>query len=502
MFQLEECTIQSIREAFEKKELTSAELVIMYMERIAKYDKSGPMINSVIEINPEAIFIAEAMDRERAKGKTRSALHGIPVLLKDNINTHDKMLTSAGSLALADNFAPYDAFVTKKCREAGLVIMGKANMTELANFMDFNMKSGYSSRGGQVVNPYNPGQEVWGSSTGSGVAVSANFCVLSIGTETDGSILAPAYINGCVGIKPTQGLVSRHGIIPVCIAQDTAGPMARTVADAAAFLNVLAGEDENDPSTWCREDLIPKDYTDFLKFDGLKGLRVGINRGYYDDKAYHTVFTDEMKDLAEKAYKVMESNGAILVQDTNIGHLKNDLNVLLYEFKKCLNAYLSTTSPTVKNRSLKALIDFYGDHPKEGLKYGMSILQAAEYNTSGTLTDPIYITERIECLRSSRQNGIDKIMDEHKLDVLICPGLTDLAPISGYPGINVPAGYLKDNTPFGINFIGRPFSEPVLIQAAFAYEQASKARKAPVFNETGGGKEVVVGWLTAQGKEV
>ena len=501
MFTLEECTVKSIREAFEKGELTSFDLVIMYMERIAKYDKAGPKLNSVLEINPDAIFIAEAMDRERSKGKVRSALHGIPVLLKDNINTFDKMLTSAGSLALMDNYAPYDAFITKKCREAGLVILGKANMTELANFMDFNMKSGYSSRGGQVINPYKSGQEVWGSSTGSAVAVSANLCALAVGTETDGSILAPAYINGCVGIKPTQGLVSRHGIIPICGAQDTAGPMARTVADAAALLNVLAAEDENDPSTWCRADVIPKDYTDFLMSDGLRGLRVGINRGYYDDKAYHNVFNDDMKDISEKAYKVMESRGAVLVQDTNIGHLKNDLNVLLYEFKKCLNAYLATTSPTVKNRSLKALIDFYGDHPKEGLKYGMSILQAAEYNTSGTLTDPVYIKDRINCLRSSRQNGIDKIMEEHKLDVLVCPGLTDLAPISGCPGINVPAGYQKDGTPFGINFIGRPFSEPVLIKAAYAYEQASKVRKAPVFEDLNDGSEKVVGWLAAQGKE-
>ena len=497
MFVLEECTVDSIRSAFENGELTAYELVLQYMERIARYDKAGPMINSVLELNPDALDIAEAMDRERKAGKIRSPLHGIPVLLKDNINTHDKLCTSAGSLALTDNYAPYDATVTRKLREAGLVVMGKANMTELANFMSFTMKSGYSSRGGQVVNPYKPGAEVWGSSTGSAVAVAANFCALAVGTETDGSILAPSYINGTVGIKPTRGLVSRHGIIPVCIAQDTAGPMTRTVADAAALLNVLAGEDEFDPSTWCRRDVIPRDYTAFLQTDGLKGIKVGINRGYYKDKAYHEVFDKEMIALAEKAFDVVGDCGAEVVQDTNLEHLKNDLNVMLYEFKKCLNAYLST-NPSLKNGSLKKLIDFYGDHPREGLKYGMTLLQAAEYETSGTLTDPEYILDRIACLRNSRENGIDRVMDEHNLDVLLCPGITDVAPVSGYPSVGVPAGYKKDGTPFGITFVGRPFSEPVLIAAAYAYEQASKERRAPVFVQKKKRPSKDKGWLDLQ----
>jgi amidase len=485
MFVLEECTVESIRTAFESGELTSYDLVLSYMERIALYDKSGVAINSVLELNPDALFIAEAMDRERKAGKIRSPLHGVPIMLKDNINTHDKMCTSAGSLALIDNYTPYDATVTKKIREAGLVIMGKTNMTELANFMSFTMQSGYSSRGGQVINPYKPGAAVWGSSTGSAVAVSSNFCALAIGTETNGSILAPSYINGSVGIKPTRGLVSRHGIVPICIAQDTAGPMTRTVADAAALLNVIVGEDENDPSTWCRQDVIPKDYTVFLKLDGLKNVKVGINRGYYDDKAYHEVLDEEMIALTEKACKIIKKCGATLVQDTNIPHLKNNLNVMLYEFKKCLNAYLAT-NPALKIRSLKDLIDFYGDHPKEGLKYGMTILQAAEYETSGTLTDPEYISARIECLRSSQKNGIDRIMDKYDIDILLCPAITNLAPISGYPSISVPAGYKKDNTPFGITFVGRAFSEPILIAAAYAYEQESHERHAPVFTKKRG----------------
>ena len=494
MFVLEECTAESIRAAFESGELTSRDLVLQYMERIARYDKSGPELNSVLELNPDAIFIAEAMDRERAAGKVRSPLHGVPVLLKDNINTHDKLCTSAGSLALADNYAPYDATVTRRLRQAGLVILGKANMTELANFMSFTMKSGYSSRGGQVVNPYKPGAEVWGSSTGSAVAVAASLCALAVGTETDGSILAPSYINGTVGIKPTLGLVSRHGIVPISAAQDTAGPMTRTVADAAALLNVLAGEDEHDPSTWCRA--VPDDYTAFLKKDGLKGLRIGINRGYYKDKSYHETMDADRIALTEKACGILDRCGAVLVQDTNVGHLKSDLNVMLYEFKKCLNAYLAT-NPALKRRTLKDLIDFFGDHPMEGLKYGMTLLQAAEYETSGTLTDPQYILDRISCLRDSRDT-IDKVMDEHALDALLCPGITDLAPISGYPSIGVPAGYRKSGVPFGITFVGRPFSEPTLIAAAYAYEQASQERRAPVFKEKPNRKPQVKGWLDAR----
>ena len=360
MIPMEELTVSGIRRMLENGQVTSRELVLNYMERIARIDKSGPMLNSVLELNPDALYIAEAMDRERAKGKVRSPLHGIPILLKDNINTRDKMRTSAGSLALADNFAPYDAFIVTRMRRAGLVIMGKTNMTELANWMSYHMRNGYSSRGGQAIHPYNPEGDVWGSSSGSAVAVSANLCALAVGTETDGSIIWPSHMNGTVGIKPTRGLVSRHGIIPICTAQDTAGPMTRTVADAAALLNVLAGEDEEDPSTWCRD--IPRDYTDYLDADGLRGLRLGINRGYYDD------FSEEQKAVAEGAYRVMERCGAILVQDTNLPHLRSDSSILLYEFKMCLNAYLST-NPALKCRTLKEIIDFYGDHPKEGLKY-------------------------------------------------------------------------------------------------------------------------------------
>lgn len=470
MINMEELTVAEISRMLAEGEISSRQLVLNYMERIALYDKSGPMLNSVLELNPDALFIAEAMDRERAKGRLRSPLHGIPILIKDNINTHDKMRTSAGSIALDDNFAPYDAFIVKKLRDAGLIIMGKTNMTELANYMSYTMRNGYSSRGGQVINPYNPEGDVWGSSSGSAVAMSANLCALAIGTETDGSIIWPSHMNGTVGLKPTRGLVSRTGIIPICTAQDTAGPMTRTVADAAALLNIIVGEDPEDPSTWCRD--IPEDYTAYLDKGGLKGLRLGINRGYYED------FSQEQIDIAEKAYKAMESCGAELVQDVNLPHLRSDSSVLLYEFKMCLNAYLST-NPHLRCHSLKDMIDYYGAHPQEGLKYGMSILLDAQYNTSGNCTDPKYILDKAKCQREAQEEGLLKILDGSGLDVLICPGITDCSPISGYPSITVPAGYSSDNMPFGITFVGRPFSEPTLIAAAYAFEQATRARRAP-----------------------
>ena len=473
MIQMEELTVARIRELLGSGQITSHQLVLNYMERIALIDKSGPKLNSVLELNPDALYIAEAMDRERAKGKLRSPLHGIPILIKDNINTHDKMRTSAGSIALDDNFAPYDATVAKKLRDAGLIIMGKTNMTELANYMSYSMRNGYSSRGGQVINPYNSEGDVWGSSSGSAVAMSANLCALAIGTETDGSIIWPSHMNGTVGLKPTRGLVSRHGIIPICTAQDTAGPMTRCVADAAALLNIIVGEDSEDPSTWCRD--VPEDYTAYLDVNGLRGLRLGLNRGYYED------FSEEQKQIAEDAFQALEKAGATLVSGTDLPHLRSDAPVLLYEFKMCLNAYLST-NPSLRCHTLKDIIDFYGDHPQEGLKYGMSILLDAEYNTSGTCTDPKYILDKAACQRGAQEEGLLKLMDDNGIDVLVSPGISDASPISGYPSIIVPAGYTSDNMPFGVTFVGRPFSEPLLIRAAYAFEQCTKARRAPVFD--------------------
>jgi len=482
MFILEECTIESIRVAFESGELTSYQLTLMYMERIADIDQSGPSLNSMLELNPDALFIAAAMDRERAAGKVRSPLHGVPIVLKDNINTHDKMRTSAGSIALDDNFATYDAHLTKRLRDAGLVILGKANMTELANFMSYNMNGGYSSRGGQVKNPYIDSAPVYGSSGGSAVAVSANICALAIGTETNGSIIAPSFINGVVGIKPTIGLVSRYGILPICGAQDTAGPMTRTVADSAALLNIIAGTDENDPATWCLDNKIPPDYTAFLNKDGLKGLRVGVNRYNANPNNKLRPFDEELQALSTAAIDTMAKCGAEMVGDTPV-ELEGgiDLNVMLYEYQKHLNAYLSTTNPANKVRSLKQLIDYYGDHAKGGLKYGMGRLLDAQYKASGNLVDPEYIKARLDCIQKTRTDGLDKVFDEHNLDILVCPMFSGLSPISGYPSICVPAGYKSDGVPYGITIIARPFDEKTLIAAAYAYEQASKMRKAPVY---------------------
>lgn len=474
MINILEITVQEIRKHFERGELTSSELVRMYLERIATIDRSGPKLNSILEVNPDALHIAAAMDRERSNGKVRSALHGIPVLLKDNINTADKMRTTSGSMALADNFAPYDATVTSKIRDAGLVIMGKTNMTEFANYMSYNMKNGYSSRGGQVINPYNPQADVWGSSSGAAVAVSANLCSLSVGTETDGSIIWPSHINGTVGIKPTLGLVSRYGILPICTAQDTAGPMTRCVADSAELLNILVGEDPKDPATWARQKFIPSDYTKFLLEDGLTNLRIGINRGYYDE------LTEEQVALCEAAIMLMAQHGAQIVQDVNLPKFRCDEEILLYEFKKCLNAYLATVN--TQCRSLSDIIDFYNQHEGKYTKYGMDILTKAESNTSGNCTEFVYLEGRLESIVKAQEKGLGRVFEEYQLDVLLCPGETDHAPISGFPAVNVPIGFQNNGVPFGLSFVGLPHSEPVLIQAAYAYEQASKIRKPPIWD--------------------
>lgn len=479
MFIFEEATLRQTQTAFDSGELTSFDLTAWYLERIADIDKSGPCLNSVLEINPEALFIAEAMDRERKlKGKKRGILHGIPVMLKDCINTHDKMHTSSGSVALADNFAPYDATVVKKLRQAGAVILGKTNMTEFANYMTKLMKNGYSSRGGQVLCPYNPDGNTWGSSTGSAVAVSANLCAAALGTETNGSLIWPSHNNGVVGIKPTLGCVSRYGVIPISTAQDTVGVIARTVEDAAALLGIIAGYDENDVVTWSRDDQIYGDYTQFLDKNGLANMRIGVNKGTYDE------LNDEQKSLAEIAYNVAANCGAELIFGTYLPRLRCDREILFHEFKQSLNAYLSTCNPTLKVKNLKDIIDANNERPDLALKYGQSILLDVEHKTSGTLTETDYLRNRIAYLKKSRDQGIDKLMDEDNVDIYITPGISDASPISGYPSIVVPVGFTSDNMPFGLTFVARAFYEPLLIKAAYAFEQAMQGRSAPVFKES------------------
>lgn len=473
-FCMEEATIEYMQDAMASGEVTSRGLTAIYMERIARFDKSGPVLNSVLELNPDAIFIAERLDAERRQGKLRGPLHGIPVLLKDNIDTADNMHTSAGSLALADSFALEDAFPVKKLRAAGAVLLGKTNMTELANFMTNGMPNGFSSRGGQVLNPYGPGKlQPGGSSSGSGVAVSANLCAASVGTETSGSILNPACRNSVVGIKPTLGLISRSGIIPITYTQDTAGPMARTVQDAAILLSVMAGADPADEATLGYGERENIDYTKFLDVDGLRGARIGINRGYEAD------FKEDEKQLVSEAIEIMRKSGAVIVEQTDMPHVGSNSSVLLFEFKSALNRYLAGLAPHYPIRSLKDIIDFNNRHHDQTLKYGQTLLLRAQYETSGTMTESKYINDRLQDWRRSREDGIDRLLREHRLDALLCPGVTDAAAVAGYPSIIVPAGFRDDGMPFGVAFTGTAHSEPALLRFAYAFEQASKGRKPP-----------------------
>ncbi|WP_138751961.1 amidase family protein [Paenibacillus sinopodophylli] len=473
-----EATISSVQAALQAGEITTRQLVLRYMERIAAHDKEGLTINSVLELNPDAIFIASALDSERAAKGPRGPLHGIPIMLKDNINTGDHMHTSAGSLALAGSFAGEDAFIAKKLREAGAVLLGKVNMTEFANFMTEGMPSGYSSRGGQVLNPYNISTPTGGSSAGSGVAVACNFCMASIGTETSGSILNPGNLSSTVGIKPTVGLVSRTGILPLSNSQDTAGPMARTVTDAVHVLNAITAYDEADAamgtSIWHKQN----DYTAFLELDGLRGARIGIPRDYFFEE-----LTEEQLTIFNQAVELMRKHGAIIVDPADIRTARQIVysSVVLNEFKSSLNAYLSKLPPGSPIRTLKQIIAFNNEHPIETLKYGQSTLLKAETTTSGTYTEIPYLKDRAADLRLCKDEGLDATMQEHQLDALLFPADfgARITSRAGYPSIVVPAGYTAKGVPFGVTFAARAYEEPTLIKLAYAYEQASLVRLPP-----------------------
>jgi amidase len=475
----EESKITELSEAMAEGRVTSFDLVQMYLFRIAQYDRSGPRLNSILEINPDALQIAQALDAERRERGPRGRLHGIPVLLKDNINTGDKMHTSAGSLALANSFAPRDSFVAEQLREAGAVILGKTNLTEWANFKTDHMPNGVSSRGGQVLNPYGPGTlDVGGSSAGSGAAVAANLAVAAIGTETSGSILSPSSQNMIVGIKPTVGLVSRSGIIPISHSQDTAGPMARTVTDAAILLSAITAEDERDPVTAAARMQKHADYTVFLDADGLKGARIGVPR-----KPYFNDLDADKLQVMERAISDLREAGAVIVDDVSLPNHKDiwNYNVLLYEFKSDLNVYLSSLGAQAPARSLKDVIEFNHQHAGAALKYGQTLMIAAE-ETSGTLTEPEYIESRLLDLYYAAKAGIDQAMTEHGLDALLFPSNhgAALPAKAGYPSVTVPGGVAEGNgEPVGITFTGMAFSEPSLIRLAYAYEQATLHRVAP-----------------------
>ena len=475
---LEAATILDLQAAMDAGELSSRELTMAYLLRIADFNQQGSVLNAVLEINPDAVQIAEGLDAERHKRGPRGPLHGIPVLLKDNVATADKMHTSAGSLALARAYAPEDAFIVRQLRKAGAVVLGKTNMTEWANFMAENMPNGYSSRGGQVLNPYGPGHfDVGGSSSGSGAAMAAAFAAAAVGTETSGSILSPASANSIVGIKPTVGLVSRSGIIPIAHSQDTAGPMARSVADAALLLGCLTGIDERDPATLTSLGRYLSDYTNYLEPGGLVGARIGIPR-----QPYWEGLSEEQAAIVERAIEALKSCGATVVDGVVVpsAEEQTDYDVLTYEFKPDLNAYLARLGPGVP-RSLLEVIHFNEQHAELTLRHGQSVLLESE-RTSGTLTERRYLEARARDLRHARQEGIDAVLGEHDLDALLFPGAkgSGIAAKAGYPSVCVPAGYTAEGEPFGVTFTGSAFQESILIKLAHAFEQCTKFRVAPI----------------------
>ncbi|MCE3200966.1 amidase family protein [Paenibacillus sonchi] len=479
---LDEANIFDLQEAMEQGNLTSRDLVFYYLTRIAEYDQDGPNINAVMEINPDAIFLAEALDVERRSGGRRGLLHGVPILLKDNIGTHDKMHTSAGALALAQHISPEDAFVVRKLRQAGAIILGKTNMTEWANGISSSMWAGYSSRGGQVAHPYGE-FFAGGSSTGSAAAAAMNFAAAAVGTETSASILSPAVQMSVVGIKPTVGLISRTGIIPFSYSQDTAGPLARTVSDAAILLGVLAGRDENDPATWRYEGSDGgQDYTGCLNVEGLRGARIGI----YCDVPEHVLSSGEIDEfLFDQAVSDLTKAGAQVVKPIEIPsfHGPWKYNKINMEFKHGIQNFLHNLPAHMPIHSLSELIHWNQNHKEQALRYGQDILEYREGLTD-LLNDRKYIQESVLDLHLAQREGIDHAIDRYQLDAIMFPAYigADLSARAGYPSIAVPAGYMENGRPFGVTFAGKAFSEPALIAIAYSFEQHTKHRKQPVFD--------------------
>jgi amidase len=493
-FEFEETTIAELQEAMRSGKHTSRSITKAYLERIDEVDKQGASLNSVIELNPDALSIAETLDRERKAGRVRGALHGIPILIKDNIDTGDRMQTTAGSLALAGQAAPRDAYIAQKLREAGALILGKTNLSEWANFRSSHSTSGWSGRGGLTRNPYALDRNPCGSSSGSGAATSANLCAVAIGTETDGSIVCPSSSNSLVGIKPTVGLVSRAGIIPISHSQDTAGPMARNVADAATLLGALTGVDPRDAATNESRGKALADYAGALKPDALRGARIGVARKYFG-------FSDRVDKLMMDAIDAMKRAGAILVDPADIAtgsQLDAAENlVLLFEFKADLNKYLAERGTREGARTLAELIKFNDANKEREMPYfGQELFHQAE--EKGALTTKAYLDARNKNFRLSRAEGIDAVAQKFKLDAFIAPtggppwttdlvngdhftgGYSTLSAVAGYPHVTVPAGYVQ-GLPVGISFFGTAYSEPKLIALAYAFEQATKLRRAPKF---------------------
>ncbi|MFF2479763.1 amidase family protein [Paenibacillus sp. NPDC058071] len=479
---IQDADLASMQQAMTSGEYTSEAIVLAFIKRIHKYN---PLINAVLEINPDALEIARILDKERITTGSRGPLHGIPILIKDNIDTHDRMHTSAGSVALAESFAAEDAFIAAKLRAAGAVLLGKANMTEWSNFMSNYMPAGYSSRGGYVLNPYGPGKLfVSGSSSGSAAAVAASLSAAAIGTETAGSIVGPASQHFLVGIKPTVGLASRSGIIPISVSQDTPGPIAKTVTDAAILLGAIVGKDENDKATW-KSPTALHDYSSYLDRDFLRKARIGIPRHYYRS------LDEERLAIMEDSIKVLREQGATVIDPVDL-HLEQhswNNDVICYEFKTGLNRYLSKLDSNVPVHSLQELIAYNQKHAASALKFDQDNLIRSEQNT---LNETTYHFKRQEYNQPAVTKGIDYVLDQYGLDALMLPGDIDgmyIAARLGYPLITVPAGYSAegivdadgDSTqgPFGVIFSGKAFSEPTLISIAYSFEQATLIRRAP-----------------------
>jgi amidase len=496
-FELDEITIPELQDGMKSGKFTARALVEKYSARIGEIDKSGPAVNAIIEMNPDVLSIADALDQERKAKGPRGPLHGVPVLIKDNIDTADHMMTTAGSLALVGSKPAKDSFVAHRLRAAGAVILGKTNLSEWANIRSSHSTSGWSGRGGLTKNPYALDRNPCGSSSGTGAGISANLAAIGIGTETDGSIVCPSSSNGLAGIKPTVGLVSRSGIVPISHSQDGAGPMCRTLRDAAILLGALTGVDGDDAATAASAGKAQTDYAQYCDPNGLKGARIGVARKYFG-------FSEAVDALMEQSLAVMKQQGATLVDPADIETLgkfdESELLVFMYELKADLNAYLARLRPGAPVRTLQDIIDFNDrNRQKEMPFFGQDLFVKAQ--AKGPLTEKAYMDALAKNHQLARTEGIDALMDKHQLDAIVAPTggpawLTDLvngdhvaggssnaAAVAGYPNINVTAGFLS-GLPVGISFFGRAWSEPTLIKLAYSFEQATKARQAPKFLST------------------
>ncbi len=497
-FELSETTIAELQQAMETGRHTARSLCELYLARIDENDRRGPSLHSMLDLNPDALQIAERLDAERRANGLRGPLHGVPIVIKDNIDSADRMTTTAGSLALEGSIPRQDAFIVRRLREAGAIVLGKTNLSEWANFRSTASSSGWSGRGGQCRNPYALNRSPCGSSSGTGAAVSANFAAVGIGTETDGSVVCPSSASGLVGIKPTLGLVSRSGIIPIAHSQDTAGPMARTVADAAILLGAITGVDPDDEVTRAAGARVVPAYTSSLDVDGLRNARIGVAREHFFG------YSPEADRIVDEAIDTMRQLGAVIVDPANIPNVgeyeDSEFEVLLYEFKADLNAYLARLPSGKRVRTLADVIEFNeANRDREMPFFGQEIMHMAQ--EKGPLTDRAYRDALTKNHRLSREEGIDAVMDEHRLEAIVAPtgspawsidlvngdhflGASSApAAVAGYPNITVPAGEVH-GLPVGISIMGRAFSEATLIRLAYAFERATTARTEPAFRPT------------------